>query len=116
MEGNKIPIESPQGCLYPYPPTYYYNYPFDESFTHDNCVCVAVTRFENTYTGFALIGFKVEFQKLVTDDTYRDKLYINGFEAIGLALIKTTEEKSEAIINDIKCNSNFYVENALDLI
>lgn len=115
MEGNEIPIESPQGCLKPYPPTYYYNYPFDEPFTHDNCVCVAVTRFQNTRNGLGLLGFKVEFQKTVTDDTY-DKLNINGFECIGLALIETTKEKSKAIIEDIKCNSNFYVENASDLI
>lgn len=119
MKGNDIPIENLKGLKQIYIADYYYSYPFsmklEDDFLHENCICVAVTRYKNPHTNYDLIGFNIEFKKIINRNTYKDKLDLRGFECFGLALIKTTEEESQNIINDLKSNSNFFVYKASDL-
>lgn len=119
MEGKDIPIEDLKGKKKTYTPNFYYSYPFSmkikDNFSHENCVCVAVTRYKNQYTHYDLIGFNIEFLKVVNRNTYKDKLNLRGFECFGLALIETTEEDSQSIIDDLKSNNNFFVYKSSDL-
>lgn len=86
----------------------FFKFPYEEEFSETNCICILITHY---YTK-DLISCKIEFQETLTENTYKN-IDIKGFLNYGIAVIKSTKEKSFDIIDDLKLNKFFYFEKPL---
>ena len=57
----------------------------------------------------------IEFQETLSETTY-ENLDKNGFKPYGIAVIKSSKENSNVIIQDLKDNKKFFFENSSNLI
>lgn len=91
------------------------HYPFNSTFSIENCICVCFAIIKNELYNGEIVSFKIDYFSNFTQDSYdSESLDINKFTCNGVLIIHPKNENYQEIIDDLKSNTRCFKEKYVE--